>query len=65
MRRDHGLTMARYDVLAHLDLAGGRLGRKARKGHHEFMRRTFGDALDDRELADLTRVMSRLGAHVS
>ena len=26
MRRDHGLTMARYDVLAHLDMAGGRLG---------------------------------------
>jgi DNA-binding MarR family transcriptional regulator len=26
MRREHGLTMARYDVLAHLDMAGGRLG---------------------------------------
>lgn len=26
MHREHGLTMARYDVLAHLDLAGGRLG---------------------------------------
>jgi len=26
MRREHGLTMARYDVLAQLDLAGGRLG---------------------------------------
>jgi DNA-binding MarR family transcriptional regulator len=26
MRRQHGLTMARYDVLAQLDLAGGRLG---------------------------------------
>jgi DNA-binding MarR family transcriptional regulator len=117
MRRDHGLTMARYDVLAHLDLAGGRLGlselaasimlspsglsklldrmensglvrrdpdprdaraafaaitphgrslvRKAREGHHEFLRRTFGDALDDRDLAGLTRIMSRLGARVS
>ena len=26
MHREHGLTMARYDVLAQLDLAGGRLG---------------------------------------
>ena len=26
MRRDSGLTMARYDVLAHLDSHGGRLG---------------------------------------
>ena len=26
MRRRHGLTMPRYDVLAHLDLADGRLG---------------------------------------
>ena len=26
MRRDHGLTMPRYDLLAHLDMAGGRLG---------------------------------------
>src|SRR6516165_9163556 len=26
MRHDHGLTMARYDVLANLNNAGGRLG---------------------------------------
>lgn len=26
MRREHGVTMPRYDVLTHLDLAGGRLG---------------------------------------
>src|SRR5689334_12768886 len=26
MRREHGLSMARYDVLANLDNAGGRLG---------------------------------------
>ena len=26
VRRDHGLTMTRYDVLIHLDQAGGRLG---------------------------------------
>jgi DNA-binding MarR family transcriptional regulator len=26
LRRDHGLTLARYDVLRQLDMAGGRLG---------------------------------------
>ena len=112
MRRDHGLTMARYDVLAQLDLAGGRLGlgelasaialspsglsklldrmdasglirrephphdaraalatitprgrqlvRSARKCHHALLRRTFGTALDDRDVADLTRIMEKL-----
>src|SRR6516164_10710875 len=114
MRRDTGLTMARYDVLAHLDMAGGRLGltdlassillsqsglsklldrmetaglvrrdpdprdaraafaaitphgrslaRNARQGHHAFLQRTFADALDAYDLADLTRIMNRLSA---
>ena len=114
MRRDHGLTMARYDVLAQLDMAGGRLGLSelaaslllspsglsklldrmeasglvrrdpdprdaraafaaitphgrslvsmARQGHHAFLQRTFGDALDAHDLADLTRIMNRLSA---
>jgi DNA-binding MarR family transcriptional regulator len=114
MRRDHGLTMARYDVLVHLDLAGGRLGlsqlaaaillspsglsklldrmqasgqvrrdpdprdaraafavitphgrslaRKARQGHHDLLRQTFGDALDGQDLTDLARIMRRLSA---
>ena len=114
MRRDHGLTMARYDVLAQLDMAGGRLGlselaaslllspsglsklldrmeasglvrrdpdprdaraafaaitphgrslaSNARQGHHAFLQRTFGDALDAHDLADLTRIMNRLSA---
>lgn len=116
MRKDHGLTMARYDVLAQLVNAGGRLGlsdlasaimltqsglsklldrmelsglvhrepdprdarsafaaitpqgrsltRRARQGHHDFLQRTFGDALDDRDLADLTRVLSRISASI-
>jgi len=116
MRRDSGLTMARYDVLVHLDMAGGRLGltdlaaamllspsglsklldrmaatglvrrdpdpsdgraafaaitpqgqslaRKARHSHHEFLRQTFAQALDDQDLADLARIMGRLSAAI-
>jgi DNA-binding MarR family transcriptional regulator len=114
MRRDHGLTMARYDVLAHLNIAGGRLGlgelaasvalspsglsklldrmeasglirrepdpddaraafaavtargralvQEARAGHHALLRETFGRALSERDLADLTRIMGRMAA---
>ena len=112
MRQDSGLTMARYDVLMQLDMAGGRLGlselastvvlsasglsklldrmevsglirrepdprdarstfaritprgrslvRRARRSHHAWLQETFGDALDDRDLADLTRIMGRI-----
>ena len=112
MRRDHGLTMARYDVLAHLNMAGGRLRlgelasqialspsglsklldrmdasglirreadpgdaraafaaitpegrelvREARRSHHALLRRTLGNALDDRDIADLERIMDRI-----
>jgi len=114
MRRDHGLTIARYDVLATLDAAGGRLRlselgssvvlspsglsklldrmqasqlirrepdpedarstfaaitprgrallRKARRTHHELLQQRFGDALDDGDVADLTRIMGRIAA---
>jgi DNA-binding MarR family transcriptional regulator len=116
MRRDHGLTMARYDVLAHLNMAGGRLGlgelaaavalspsglsklldrmhaaglirrdpdpddaraafatitargrtlvEQAREGHHALLRATFGQALSERDLADLTRIMARVTASI-
>lgn len=116
MRRDHGLTMARYDVLAQLVNAGGRLGlsdlassimlsqsgvsklldrmegadlvrrdpdprdarsafaaitprgrsmvEEARHGHHDFLQRAFGDVLDDRDLDDLVRIMSRISASI-
>jgi DNA-binding MarR family transcriptional regulator len=117
MRRDHGLTIARYDVLAQLDSAGGRLRlsrlassvvlspsglsklldrmdvselirrepdprdarstfavitprgrallRKARRSHHELLQQRFGDALDDGDVADLTRIVGRIGASLS
>jgi DNA-binding MarR family transcriptional regulator len=117
MRKDHGLTMARYDVLAHLVNAGGSLGlsdlasaillsqsglsklldrmelsglvrrdpdprdarsafatitprgrsmaKQARQGHHAFLQHLFGEALDDRDLSDLARVMNRISASIS
>ena len=116
VRRISGLSVARYDVLMHLDMAGGRLGlsdlaqamvlspsglsklldrmqeaglverqphphdarstyalitrhgrgvvRKTRQRHHAFLQQIFGDVLDDRDLADLTRIMTRLNARL-
>jgi len=112
VRRDHGLTIARYDVLAQLETAGGELrlsdlasavvlspsglsklldrmeksrlirrepdpndaraslatltpeGRalvkRARASHHALLEQTFGAALDDRDIADLARIMRRI-----
>src|SRR5947209_11357926 len=109
VRLNGGLTVARYDVLMHLDMAGGRLrlsdlaqavvlspsglsklldrmqdsglverqpdpddarstyaaitrhGRalvkKTRERHHVFLQRIVGDVLDDRDVADLIRIM--------
>ena len=37
---------------------------RARQGHHDFLKQAFGDALDERDLADLTRVMCRIGAAI-
>jgi DNA-binding MarR family transcriptional regulator len=117
VRRDHGLTIARYDVLAHVEMAGGQLGlselassvvlspsglsklldrmevsglikrdpdpndarstfatitpqgrslvKKVRRSHHKLLQQTFGAALDDRDVADLTRIMGRIGASLS
>ena len=112
IRRDHGLTIARYDVLAQLDMSGGQLrlsdlasaivlspsglsklldrmeasgliqrepdpddaraslatltpeGRAlvkgARRSHHALLEQTFGAALDDRDIAELARIMGRI-----
>lgn len=38
--------------------------RKTRQHHHAFLQHIFGDVLDDRDLADLTRIMTRLNARL-
>ena len=43
---------------------GRSLVTKGRLSHHEFIRHIFGDALTDTDLADLTRVMSRISAYI-
>ncbi len=114
VRRIGGLSVARFDVLTHLDMAGGRMRlsdlanaivlspsglsklfdrmeasdlverqpdpddarstvgaitrhgravlRKTRQHHHAFLQQIFGDVLDDRDLADVMRIMARLDA---
>ena len=44
---------------------GRALVTKARRGHHELLQQRFGDALDDGDVADLTRIMGRIGASPS
>jgi hypothetical protein len=36
--------------------------KKARRRHHEWLQQVFGEALDDRDIADLTRIMERINA---
>jgi DNA-binding MarR family transcriptional regulator len=44
---------------------GRALVRKARESHHELLRQLFGGALDDRDVADLGRVLEKVAAAVS
>jgi len=41
---------------------GRSLVRKVRRGHHSWLQQTLGDALDDADVADLTRLMERIEA---
>src|SRR5450432_1325250 len=41
---------------------GRSLVRKARESHHAWVQQAFGDALDDRDVADLSRIMERIDA---
>jgi DNA-binding MarR family transcriptional regulator len=61
VRRDPDPRDARA-AFAAITPHGRSLASNARQGHHAFLQRTFGDALDTHDLADLTRIMNRLSA---
>jgi DNA-binding MarR family transcriptional regulator len=50
-------------TFATLTPRGRSMVAKARQNHHAFVQQSFGDALTDRDLADLRRIMQRLEAH--
>jgi DNA-binding MarR family transcriptional regulator len=64
LRREPDPSDAR-STLARITPRGRSLVRKARHTHHAWLQEAFGDALDDRDIADLTRIMTRLDARVS
>jgi len=47
-------------AFATLTPRGRALVERARVGHHAYLRETFGEALTDRDVADLTRIMRRI-----
>src|SRR4051794_25938130 len=62
LRREPDPRDAR-STFARITPKGRSLVRKARQSHHVWLQRAFGDALDDRDIADLARVMGRIDAH--
>jgi DNA-binding MarR family transcriptional regulator len=64
LRREPDPTDAR-STFARLTPHGRSLVRKARRTHHAWLQNAFGDALDDRDIADLTRIMGALDTRVS
>lgn len=59
IRRDPDPDDARA-AFATITPCGATLVASARKSHHELLRRTFGKALDDRDVADLIRIMGKI-----
>jgi DNA-binding MarR family transcriptional regulator len=49
-------------TFARITPRGRSLVKKARESHHAWLEQAFGDALDDRDVADLTRIMGRIDA---
>jgi len=62
LRREPDPQDAR-STYARITPKGRSLVRKARQSHHAWLQRAFGDALDDRDIADLARIMGRIDAH--
>jgi DNA-binding MarR family transcriptional regulator len=59
IRREPDPSDAR-STFARITPRGRALVRKARDRHHHWLQQVFGDALDDRDVADLMRVMGRI-----
>ena len=64
IRREPDLRDAR-STFARITPRGRALVKKARQSHHAWLQRAFGDALDERDAADLTRIMGRIAAQTS
>jgi DNA-binding MarR family transcriptional regulator len=61
LRREPDPRDAR-STFAQITPRGRSVVRKARESHHAWVQQVFGDALDDRDVADLTRIMARIDA---
>jgi len=59
IRREPDPSDAR-STFARITPRGRSLVRKARDRHHEWLQGVVGDALDDRDVVDLTRIMKRI-----
>ena len=59
IRREPDPSDAR-STFARITPRGRSLARKARDRHHAWLQQAFGDSLDDRDVADLTRIMRRI-----
>jgi DNA-binding MarR family transcriptional regulator len=51
-------------TFARITPRGRSLVKKARQSHHAWLQQAFGDALDDRDVADLSRIMGRIDAQI-
>jgi DNA-binding MarR family transcriptional regulator len=61
IRREPDQRDAR-STFAKITPRGRSLVRKTRQSHHAWLQQVFGDALDDNDVAELTRIMDRIDA---